>query len=71
MQEKFDRFSIRIIEHTFPITLNPIGIKYFNVVLGMDWLYSNRVEILYFEKCAHVKLAEGRGIMCNDPKIKG
>lgn len=68
VRENFDGCLIIIFSHAFPLTLIPIGIKSFYVVLGMDWLSANRAEILCFAKC---KLVEGGSIMARGKKLWG
>lgn len=46
VKDKCDGCSITIDERTFPLSLIPIGIHRFDVVIGIDWLSTNRAEIV-------------------------
>ncbi|GKC95022.1 putative nucleotidyltransferase, ribonuclease H [Tanacetum coccineum] len=57
--EKFDNCEIEIDGNTFPLTLIPMGIGGFDVVIGMDWMKENRVDILCAKKIVRVPLLSG------------
>lgn len=71
VQEKLDQRSIIIYGHTFYLTLILIGIKIFDVVLGMDLLSANRAKILCFEKFVRIKLSKGGNIIARGQKSLG
>ncbi|XP_071704701.1 uncharacterized protein [Rutidosis leptorrhynchoides] len=47
----------------FWVDLMPIEIGSFNVVIGMDWLFKNRVEVVCFEKAIRIPLDNGESLM--------
>ncbi|XP_052620961.1 uncharacterized protein LOC111893627 [Lactuca sativa] len=59
VREKYDGCVISIGEHTFPLTLIPIGVGSFDVVIGMDWLSANRAHILCADKLVRIPLPSG------------
>lgn len=71
VREKFSGFFIVISSHTFPRTLILIGIKYFDVFLGMDWLSVNWDDIIRYEKYVHIKRVEGGNIIARGQKSMG
>ncbi|GJT58066.1 uncharacterized protein Tco_0993120 [Tanacetum coccineum] len=57
--ETFDNCEIEIDGNTFPLTLIPMGIGGFDIVIGMDWMKENRVDILCAKKIVRVPLLSG------------
>ncbi|GJU62849.1 uncharacterized protein Tco_1244684 [Tanacetum coccineum] len=57
--EKFDNCKIEIDGNTFSLTLIPMGVGGFDVVIGMDWMKENRADILCVKKIVHVPLLSG------------
>ncbi|HEY5235573.1 MAG TPA: hypothetical protein VIJ14_05305, partial [Rhabdochlamydiaceae bacterium] len=60
VREKFDSCSIDIDGTVFPVSLIPLSIGVFDVVIGMDWLSMNRAEIICSKKLVRIPLSEGR-----------
>ncbi|KAD2394393.1 hypothetical protein E3N88_41370 [Mikania micrantha] len=46
--------------HTFSIDLIPMELGSFDIIVGMDWLSSNRVEVVCSEKLLRVPLPDNR-----------
>ena len=46
--------------HTFTIDLIPMELGSFDIIVGMDWLSSNRVEVICSEKLLRVPLPDDR-----------
>ncbi|XP_023762365.1 uncharacterized protein LOC111910778 [Lactuca sativa] len=57
VRDKYDVCVISIGQHTFTLTLIPIGVSSFDVVIGMDWLSANRAHILCAEKLVRIPLS--------------
>ncbi|GKA07947.1 putative reverse transcriptase domain-containing protein [Tanacetum coccineum] len=48
--------KLEIEGHTFNIYLIPFGSESFDVIIGMDWLYKHKAEIIYYEKMIYQDL---------------
>jgi hypothetical protein len=51
---------LNLHDHLFPIDLVPLELGSFDIVIGMDWLYANKAEIVYSEKIIRIPLPEGQ-----------
>lgn len=68
--EKYSDCLIKIDERTFPLTLLPIGIMGFDVVIGMDWMSANGAEIVCSEKTIRIPLNEGGYVITQGEKSR-
>ncbi|KAI3770409.1 hypothetical protein L6452_01541 [Arctium lappa] len=54
VEEVYDRSSIVIDGHSFPLRLYPMGMGEFDVIVGMDWLASNDAHIVCNKKLIRI-----------------
>nr|GEU51427.1 hypothetical protein [Tanacetum cinerariifolium] len=52
--------KLEIGGHVFDINLIPFGCESFNVIIGMDWLFDHKVEIICHEKVVRIPLLDGK-----------
>ncbi|GJS36691.1 putative nucleotidyltransferase, ribonuclease H [Tanacetum coccineum] len=52
--------KLEIDGHVFDINLIPFGSVSFNVIIGMDWLFDHKAEIIYHEKVVRIPLLDGK-----------
>ncbi|GJR77309.1 putative reverse transcriptase domain-containing protein [Tanacetum coccineum] len=52
--------KLEIEGHVFDIDLIPFGHKSFDMIIGMDWLYNYRDEIICHEKVVRIPLPDGK-----------
>ncbi|XP_076915816.1 uncharacterized protein LOC143575288 [Bidens hawaiensis] len=46
--------------HTFSVDLIPMELGSFDIIVGMNWLSSHRVEVVRFEKFIRIPLTDGQ-----------
>ncbi|XP_021971378.1 uncharacterized protein LOC110866540 [Helianthus annuus] len=61
-------YVIELGEREFSIDLLPVEFGSFDVVVGMDWLSSNRAEIVCHEKVFHILMAKEEMIVIHEEK---
>jgi hypothetical protein len=59
VREVFEGSIISIDGYSFPMRLYPMGMRGFDIVLGMDWLASNDADILCKKKMVRIPLENG------------
>ncbi|KAJ0456626.1 putative transcription factor interactor and regulator CCHC(Zn) family [Helianthus annuus] len=59
---------IELGEHEFTLDLLPVEFGSFDVVVGMDWLSSNKAEIVCHEKTIRIPMADGETIIVHGEK---
>lgn len=59
VREKYDGCSIDIDDNVFPLTLIPMRLKGFDVVIGMSWMKANQVVIKCAKNMVRVPLPSG------------
>ncbi|KAJ0555531.1 putative nucleotidyltransferase, Ribonuclease H [Helianthus annuus] len=59
---------IELGEHEFTLDLLPVELGSFDVVVGMDWLLSNKAEIVCHEKTIRIPMADGETIVDHGEK---
>nr|GEU77506.1 hypothetical protein [Tanacetum cinerariifolium] len=52
--------KLEIEGHTFDIDLIPFGHGRFDVIVGMDWLFRHKTEIIFHEKVVRIPLLSGK-----------
>ncbi|GJZ43375.1 putative reverse transcriptase domain-containing protein [Tanacetum coccineum] len=52
--------KIEIEGHVFDINLIPFGSGSFNVIIGIDWLFNHKAEIIFHEKVVRIPLPEAK-----------
>ncbi|GJU18326.1 putative reverse transcriptase domain-containing protein [Tanacetum coccineum] len=52
--------NLEIEGHVFDIDLIPFGHGSFDVIIGMDWLYNHKAEIICHEKVVRIPLLDGK-----------
>ncbi|GKC62114.1 putative reverse transcriptase domain-containing protein [Tanacetum coccineum] len=52
--------KLEIEGHVFDINLIPFGSGSLNVIIGMDWLYNHKAEIIYHQKIVRLPLPDGK-----------
>ena len=55
--------TLTLDNHPFKIDLLSVSIKSFDVIIGMDWLGSNRADILCYEKAVHLNMPSGENLV--------
>ncbi|KAI3704115.1 hypothetical protein L1987_74328 [Smallanthus sonchifolius] len=51
--------SLELNDHTFPISLVPMPLGSFDIIIGLDWLSNHHAEVICFEKCIRIPLPSG------------
>ncbi|GJS85623.1 putative reverse transcriptase domain-containing protein [Tanacetum coccineum] len=51
--------TLNLLDHPFNIDLMPIGLRSFNVIIGMDWLSNHHAVIVCDEKVIHIPYVLG------------
>ncbi|GJS71396.1 putative reverse transcriptase domain-containing protein [Tanacetum coccineum] len=66
------RCKLEIEGHVFDINLIPFGSESFDVIIGMDWLFDHKAEIMYHEKVVRIPLLDGKvlRVLGEKPKEK-
>nr|GEW00475.1 hypothetical protein [Tanacetum cinerariifolium] len=49
-------WKLEIEGHVFDINLTPFGSGSFDVIIGMDWLFEHKAEIIFYEKVVRILL---------------
>ncbi|XP_024965993.1 uncharacterized protein LOC112506204 [Cynara cardunculus var. scolymus] len=62
VRECFDNCTIEIEGQDFEVHLLPMGIREFDVVVGMDWLSKHQAHIICFKKLIRVRNKDGSEI---------
>ncbi|XP_023773263.1 uncharacterized protein LOC111921920 [Lactuca sativa] len=64
--------TLTLHNHSFKIDLLPVSIKRFDIIIGMDWLCSNRADILCYKRVVHLNLSSGETLVVygNKPSVK-
>nr|GEX68041.1 reverse transcriptase domain-containing protein [Tanacetum cinerariifolium] len=52
--------KLEIKGHMFDINLIPFGSGSFDVIIGMDWLFDHKAEIIFHEKVLRIPLLDGK-----------
>ncbi|GKB72003.1 putative reverse transcriptase domain-containing protein [Tanacetum coccineum] len=52
--------KLEIEGHVFDISLIPFGSRSFDMIIGMDWLYNHKAEIICHEKVVRIPLPDGK-----------
>ncbi|GKA16871.1 putative reverse transcriptase domain-containing protein [Tanacetum coccineum] len=52
--------KLEIEGHKFDINLIPFGSRSFDVIIGMDWLFDHKAEIIFHEKVVRIPLLDGK-----------
>ncbi|GKE18542.1 putative reverse transcriptase domain-containing protein, partial [Tanacetum coccineum] len=52
--------KLEIEVHVFDIDLIPFGHGSFDVIIGMDWFFNHKAEIVYHEKVVRIPLLDGK-----------
>nr|GEV69546.1 putative reverse transcriptase domain-containing protein [Tanacetum cinerariifolium] len=52
--------KLEIEGHVFDINLIPFGSEGFDVIIGMDWLFDHKAEIIFHEKVVRIPLLDGK-----------
>nr|GEV23618.1 putative reverse transcriptase domain-containing protein [Tanacetum cinerariifolium] len=52
--------KLEIDGHVFDLDLIPFGSESFDVIIGMDWLFENKAEIICHEKVVRIPLLDGK-----------
>ena len=71
VREKYDNCTVEINENVFSLTLIPMDLEGFDVVIGMDWLSSNRAEILCAKKLVRIPIPAGGYVIAYGEKSPG
>nr|GEY55044.1 hypothetical protein [Tanacetum cinerariifolium] len=53
-------YKLEIEGHMFDINLIPFGNESFDVIIGMDWFYDHKAEIICHEKVVRIPLLDGK-----------
>ncbi|GKE64526.1 putative reverse transcriptase domain-containing protein, partial [Tanacetum coccineum] len=63
---------LEIEGHKFDINLIPFGSRSFDVIIGMDWLFDHKAEIICHEKVVCIPLLGGKvlRVLGEKPKEK-
>ncbi|XP_024964467.1 uncharacterized protein LOC112504752 [Cynara cardunculus var. scolymus] len=62
VRECFDNCIIEIEGQDFEVHLLPMGIREFDVVIGMDWFSKHQAHIIFFKKLIRVRNKDGNEI---------
>ncbi|GKA01189.1 putative reverse transcriptase domain-containing protein [Tanacetum coccineum] len=52
--------KLEIEGHVFDINLIPFGSGSFDVIIGMDWLFDHKTEIICYDKVVRIPLVDGK-----------
>nr|GEU37883.1 hypothetical protein [Tanacetum cinerariifolium] len=52
--------KLEIGGHVFDINLIPFGSESFDVIIGMDWVFDHKAEIICYEKVVRIPLLDGQ-----------
>ncbi|XP_052627241.1 uncharacterized protein LOC128133747 [Lactuca sativa] len=61
--EILEKFMLTLNNYPFHVNLMSMPIDSFDVIIGMDWLYSHRAEILCHEKAIRIPLPNGEALI--------
>ncbi|GJY89852.1 putative reverse transcriptase domain-containing protein [Tanacetum coccineum] len=62
--------ELEIEGHTFDIDIIPFGSGSFDVIVGMDWLYKHKAEIIFHEKVVRIPLQNGETLRVVGEKLE-
>ncbi|GKA53020.1 putative reverse transcriptase domain-containing protein [Tanacetum coccineum] len=62
--------KLEIKGHVFDIDLIPFGHGSFDVIIGMDWLYNYKAEIIYHEKVVRIPLLDSKVLRVLEEKTE-
>nr|GEV84345.1 transposon Ty3-G Gag-Pol polyprotein [Tanacetum cinerariifolium] len=62
--------KLEIKGHMFGINLIPFGRGSFDVIIGIDWLFDHKAEIIYHEKVVRIPLLDGKVLRVLGKKLK-
>ncbi|GJZ41066.1 putative reverse transcriptase domain-containing protein [Tanacetum coccineum] len=58
--------KLEIEGHVFDINLIPFGSGSFDVIIGMDWLFDHKTEIICYDKVVRIPLVDGEIVVVRD-----
>ncbi|XP_023745377.1 uncharacterized protein LOC111893530 [Lactuca sativa] len=65
----YSESTLTLDNHSFKIDLLPVSIKSFDIIICMEWLSSNRADILCYERVVNLNLPSGETLVVYGEKL--